>query len=137
MSNVDDPQVTLNEPTPPTNEHTSLLHPTSPYANDRTKPRWYWPWEPSYWAAIPAIFLAGMAYGPSWGFLAPMLKELFCERGIPEGLPGHHPPPPPSSPPGEGLLSLLSNMPDRCNSAEYSAAVAKFSGISFAITSII
>lgn len=128
MSNLEDLQVTLEAPS----EHTSLLQTT----NDSPKPLysnkpWYWPWETSYWAAVPVIFLTGMAYGPAFSFLTPIVKQLFCERGIPAGLPGHHR--------DDSLPSNVTSLfADKdCDSPEYSAAVAKFTGITYSLSAAI
>ncbi|KAG0035007.1 Hippocampus abundant transcript 1 protein [Podila clonocystis] len=127
MSNLEDPQVVLEAPS----EHTSLLHSTthdSPTPHHRKNP-WYWPWDASYWAAVPVIFLTGLAYGPAFSFLTPMVKELFCERGIPTYIPGHH---------RDSLPSNDTLFADKdCDSAEYSAAVAKFTGITYSLSAII
>ncbi|KAG0335700.1 hypothetical protein BG000_007290 [Podila horticola] len=126
MSNLEDPQVTLEAPS----EHSSLLHSTthsSPKPPHNKNP-WYWPWDASYWAAVPVIFLAGMAYGPGLSFLAPLVKELFCERGIPTYIPGHH---------RDSLPSNDTMLNKDCDSAEYSAAVAKFIGITYSMSAII
>ncbi|KAF9386188.1 hypothetical protein CPC16_007697 [Podila verticillata] len=128
MSILEDPQVALEAPS----EHTSLLQTT----HDSRKPLysknpWYWPWETSYWAAVPVIFLTGMAYGPAFSFLTPMVKQLFCERGIPAGLPGYH---------RDDSLPIndASLFADKdCDSPEYSAAVAKFTGITYALSAAI
>ncbi|GJJ79250.1 hypothetical protein EMPS_11610 [Entomortierella parvispora] len=98
-------------------------------------PTGLWPWRPHYWAAIPVIFLAGLSIGPAVAMNAPLVKELFCERGIPKFFPGnfssderagygHHSTP--NGPEGDG----------RCNTAEYSAAIAKFVGINASLSAI-
>ncbi|KAG0341761.1 hypothetical protein BG004_005919 [Podila humilis] len=131
MTTLEDPQVTLEAPaTGAAGETTSLLHPDTNKQNTFAARPWYWPWAPSYWAAVPVIFLTGMGNGPAFVFLAPMVKALFCERGIPAHLPGHHYE---DSLPNDG-----DNDPqNRCDSAEYSAAIAQFTGISVALSSII
>ncbi|KAF9353126.1 hypothetical protein BGX34_011789 [Mortierella sp. NVP85] len=103
---------------PRVTETTALLNnapPSQPRDKSPSATAWYWPWQPSYWAILPTIFLTGLFITPAAIMLPPLLKNLFCERGIP-GLVAVHPHPNNQDPPN-------------CDSAEYSAAVAKFFSI--------
>ncbi|KAI7821204.1 major facilitator superfamily domain-containing protein [Gamsiella multidivaricata] len=101
---------------------------------------WYWPWQPNYWAAILIIFLSNLASGPTIALIVPSLKELFCERGIPTLFPVHN-----STGRGNdgqaSLAQLTGDLPNNddghCDSAEYSAAIANFVGISLTLTAIL
>ncbi|KAF9929330.1 hypothetical protein FBU30_001691 [Linnemannia zychae] len=87
-------------------------------------PKWYWPWPAQYWAAIPVIFLAGLAIGPTVAMLNPLIKVLFCERGIPDWFKSKN----------NGSFDSLD---ENCDSAEYSAAIAKFSGLYSSLTAVL
>ncbi|KAF9154150.1 hypothetical protein BG015_001726 [Linnemannia schmuckeri] len=78
-------------------------------------PKWYWPWPAAYWAAIPVIFLAGLAVGPAMAMTSPLAKLLFCERGIPDLFKDKN---------SDHLL--IPGGEKDCDSPEYSAAIAKF-----------
>lgn len=100
---------------------------TSPYDDDGDTPKWYWPWPAAYWAAIPVIFLAGLAVGPAMALTAPLLKILFCERGIPDLFKDKN----------RDHALLLSSDEEDCESSEYSAAIAKFAGVFASLTSVL
>jgi len=103
---------------PRVTETTALLNnapPSQPRDKSPSPTTWYWPWQPSYLAILPPIFLTGLFITPVAIMLPPLLRDLFCERGIP-GLVAAHPSPNNHDPPN-------------CDSAEYSAAVAKFFSI--------
>ncbi|KAF8982004.1 hypothetical protein BGZ46_001963 [Entomortierella lignicola] len=110
-------------------ETTALLLPSTSTPQKLSSP-WYWPWQPSHWAAIPIIFTAGLSFGPSMILGAPLLKTLFCERGLPAHFPVQNNTNSLQSLSLQSFLSEPSNENgDRCDSAEYSAAIAKFLGI--------
>ncbi|KAF9113568.1 hypothetical protein BGX27_001275 [Mortierella sp. AM989] len=92
-------------------------------------PTWYWPWQPNYWAAVVAIFLIGLISGPTVSLIAPFLKELFCERGITTLFPIHN---------STSILmrDIPNNEDGHCDSAEYSAAIAKFFGMSTSLAAV-
>ncbi|KAF9133982.1 hypothetical protein BGW39_008469 [Mortierella sp. 14UC] len=93
-------------------------------------PKWYWPWPPAYWAAIPVIFLAGLSVGPAIAMTTPLIKLLFCQRGIPDLFRDrnrdHY-----------AMLAAPGDKKEDCDSAEYSAAIAKFAGIFASLTSVL
>ncbi|KAF9901330.1 hypothetical protein EC991_006257 [Linnemannia zychae] len=93
-------------------------------------PKWYWPWAPAYWAAIPVIFLAGLAVGPAIAMTTPLVKHLFCERGIPDLFKD-------KNKDHFAMLATLGDKTEDCDSAEYSAAIAKFTGIFASLTSVL
>ncbi|KAG0276227.1 hypothetical protein BGZ95_007824 [Linnemannia exigua] len=97
--------------------------------NDET-PKWYWPWPAAYWAAIPVIFLAGLSVGPAIAMTTPLIKLLFCERGIPDLFKDK------KNRDHFGML-LGDKEEEDCDSAEYSAAIAKFAGIFASLTSVL
>ncbi|KAF9544789.1 hypothetical protein EC957_011693 [Mortierella hygrophila] len=94
--------------------------------DDDDTPNWYWPWPAAYWAAIPVIFLAGLAVGPAMAMTPPLVKFLFCERGIPDLFKDKN----------KDHLLLSSGEKD-CDSSEYSAAIAKFIGVFASFTSVL
>ncbi|KAF9206531.1 hypothetical protein BGZ49_002301, partial [Haplosporangium sp. Z 27] len=111
-------------------ETTALLLPSTSSTPQKLTSPWYWPWQPSHWAAIPIIFIAGLSFGPSMILGAPLLKTLFCERGLPAHFPVQNNTNSLQSLSSQSFLSEPSNENgDRCDSAEYSAAIAKFLGI--------
>ncbi|KAF9095278.1 hypothetical protein BGX29_009117 [Mortierella sp. GBA35] len=93
---------------------------------DDDTPRWYWPWPATYWAAIPVIFLAGLSIGPAIAMTAPLIKFLFCERGIPDLFKDKN----------RDHFNALEDEKD-CDSAEYSAAIAKFAGIFGSLSAVL
>ncbi|KAF9353702.1 hypothetical protein BGX26_008544 [Mortierella sp. AD094] len=114
MSGIDEPLIT---------ETTALLqdsHTTTTASHGKRITAWYWPWQPSYWAAIVFTFLVALSSGTTTALTSIFLRELFCERGIPKVFPIHN---------GQDNGSILRNSEDKCNSAEYSAAIAKFLGL--------
>jgi MFS family permease len=119
-------------------ERTALLHDhhpeQSPSLDSHPAPTGYWPWRPHYLAVLPVIFLTGLSMGPAVALHAPLVKELFCERGIPKYFPGNF-----SSDEraGYGHHALFGpGEADRCDSAEYSAAIAKFVGIQASLAAV-
>ncbi|KAF9359513.1 hypothetical protein BGX26_012146 [Mortierella sp. AD094] len=131
MTGIDEPIVA---------ETTALLAPSSdspgPKPDLRPSP-WYWPWQASHWAAIPVIFLAGLSIGPANALAAPLIKVLFCERGIPKYFPIQNNTNHLSSLSSLSLLSDPSGDDGRCDSAEYSAAIAKFVGINASLAAVL
>ncbi|KAF8931965.1 Hippocampus abundant transcript 1 protein [Dissophora ornata] len=125
MSNIEEPLIA---------ETTALLgSSTAPAPREYRPPTWYWPWQPRYWAAIPVIFLAGLAIGPAIALSASFIKVLFCERGIPKYFAT-------SNSAAGDIFSLSGDHPsegNRCDSAEYSAAIAKFFGIYASLSAIL
>ncbi|KAF9167588.1 hypothetical protein BGX20_011558 [Mortierella sp. AD010] len=114
MSGIDEPLIT---------EATALLqdsHTTATPSHGKRTTAWYWSWKPSYWAAVVVIFLVFLSSGTTAALTPVFLRELFCERGIPKLFPIHS---------GQDNGSTLSIGDDKCNSAEYSAAIAKFIGV--------
>ncbi|KAK3806590.1 MAG: major facilitator superfamily domain-containing protein [Linnemannia elongata] len=109
-----------------TNNHNDRRHETCHYYDDCDTPNWYWPWPAAYWAAIPVIFLAGLAVGPAMAMTSPLVKLLFCERGIPDLFKDKN---------RDHLL--LSGDEKDCDSSEHSAAIAKFTGVFASLTSVL
>ncbi|KAF9959362.1 hypothetical protein BGZ72_009824 [Mortierella alpina] len=109
-------------------ESTALLEgsPSSVKRQGHYASVWYWPWQPKYWAAIPVIFMAGFAVAPTASLSAPFLKMLFCERGLPTLFPINNGTDSVNS--GQNLYFIDSpnNDDGHCDSAEYSAAIARF-----------
>lgn len=134
MSNIEDPLIT---------ETTSLLiGNTSAVAKPQEQqgPTWYWPWRPSYWVAIFVIFLSNLCSGPTVALLVPSIKALFCERGIPTLFPVHNSTDSGNHDPASLahlIGDLLNNDDSRCNSAEYSAAIANFVGMSATLIALV
>ncbi|KAG0010943.1 hypothetical protein BGZ80_001064 [Entomortierella chlamydospora] len=128
----------VDEPTAA--ETTALLAPSSdspgPKSDLHPSP-WYWPWQASHRAAIPVILLAGLSIGPARALTAPLIKALFCERGIPMYFPIQNNTNHLSSLSSLSLLSDPLDNNDQCDSAEYSAAIAEFIGINASLTSIL
>ncbi|KAG0287061.1 hypothetical protein BGZ96_008969 [Linnemannia gamsii] len=90
-------------------------------------PKWYWPWPAAYWATIPVIFLAGLAVGPMVAMYTPLIKQLFCERGIPDLFKDKN----------SDHLFLLPGDENDCDSPEYSAAIAKFYGVLNSLSAVL
>ncbi|KAF9917332.1 hypothetical protein BX616_001319 [Lobosporangium transversale] len=143
MSNIEE---SVSETTPLFGNEQSDQNTTTPsllHKEDRHRLTWYWPWQPTYWAAIPVIFLAGLSAGPSLAMMPPLIKTLFCERGIPKYFPiqdvNNN-----FTIAGNNYISIntlaslaqTSEDDSRCDSAEYSAAIAKFVGISASLAAI-
>ncbi|KAG0319880.1 hypothetical protein BGZ99_004855 [Dissophora globulifera] len=123
IDNTDEPLV---------NESSALLGDSSTSSNahphDQHRTTWYWPWEPRYWTVIPVIFLAGLSSGPRGALFAPFVKQMFCERGIPKYFPVQEF--------QDYTGSVGGDQPGsdpRCDSAQYSAAIANFTGITASI----
>jgi hypothetical protein len=92
----------------------------------------YFQWEANYWFAIFGIFMAGCIAGSNVAVNVPFLKELFCERGIPTLFPGSDQTSPENY--TNPLIDSSSMNEERdCDSAEYSAAISKFVGISMSL----
>ncbi|KAF9172325.1 hypothetical protein BGX21_001344 [Mortierella sp. AD011] len=128
----------VDEPTAA--ETTALLPPSSDSSgpkSDLHPSPWYWPWQASHRAVIPVILLAGLSIGPARALTAPLIKTLFCERGIPMYFPIQNNTNHLSSLSSLSLLSDPLDNNDQCDSAEYSAAIAKFIGINASLTSIL
>ncbi|KAF8945867.1 hypothetical protein BGZ47_001826 [Haplosporangium gracile] len=89
-------------------------------------PKWYWPWPAAYWAALPIIFLAGLTVGPTMAMTSPFVKLLFCERGIPDLFKDKN-----------SDYLLLPDGEKDCDSLEYSAAIAKFTGVLASLSSVL
>ncbi|KAI1293240.1 hypothetical protein EDD11_008493, partial [Mortierella claussenii] len=145
MSNIEDPIV--GETTALLGNETHSFTPNtsnSDHGTGHRQPAWYWPWNAQYWAAIPVIFFAGLSIGPAIAMTAPFIKAIFCERGIPKYFPvqsNHH-----------GMMMTWGNDinnnnnnafqgpgPEgnpQCDSAEYSAAIAKFVGINASLGAV-
>ncbi|KAF9354665.1 hypothetical protein BGX26_007502 [Mortierella sp. AD094] len=96
--------------------------------------------KPSYWFAVLALVFLGIHIGPLGAFGTPFLRELFCERGIPEGLI-----PVRNSTNGANNSHVFSqlligdipgNDDGHCDSAEFSAAIARFLSVTITLTSI-
>jgi hypothetical protein len=109
------------------NDNDRRQHKTGHSDHDDDTPKWYWPWPATYWAAIPVIFIAGVVIGPTIAMSTPLIKLLFCERGIPDLFKDKN---------VDYLFSLTGDEKD-CESPEYSAAIAKFSGVLTSLTAIL
>ncbi|KAF9105421.1 hypothetical protein BGX27_009631 [Mortierella sp. AM989] len=121
ISSIDEPLIT---------ETTALLKdsfPESTKDNENRATAWYWPWQPSYWAAVIAVFLMALSGGPVGALTSIFLKELICERGIPTLFP---------VPSNQSSEAYSGRDDDKCNSAEYSAALAKFISIASVLSSV-
>ncbi|KAF9354612.1 hypothetical protein BGX26_007556 [Mortierella sp. AD094] len=120
---------------PHVSETTSLLHSNpSTHTKHHTQP-----WRPSYWYSVGALFISSVSTGPGVVLGVPFLRELFCERGIPEGLiPIHNST---QALTAEYLLwqKTVGDVPsnDDCGSAEYTAAIARFIGVSATLIAIL
>ncbi|KAI8362944.1 major facilitator superfamily domain-containing protein [Mortierella sp. GBAus27b] len=107
--------------TPKVTETTALLNGSSSApTQDNHNLTSHGSWVPRYWAVIPITFLGGLYTAPSAIMFPPLLKVLFCERGIPALVAAHQGP-------------AGSSDDGRCDSAEYSAAIAKFFSITVSI----
>ncbi|KAF9361072.1 hypothetical protein BGX26_006160 [Mortierella sp. AD094] len=95
---------------------------------------------PNYWFAVAALVVAGIRVGSTSILTIPFLQELFCDRGIPEGLyPIHN---------GTDAVTasnvfwgqLIGDMPNNddghCDSAEFNATLARFFSISHVLVAI-
>ncbi|KAG0303143.1 hypothetical protein BGZ98_006964 [Dissophora globulifera] len=127
IDNTDEPLV---------NESSALLGDSSTSSNahphDRHRTTWYWPWEPRYWTVIPVIFLSGLSTGPGAALFTPFVKQMFCERGIPKYFPVQEF--------QDYTGSVGGDQPGsdpRCDSAQYSAAIANFTGITVSIAAFL
>ncbi|KAG0053310.1 hypothetical protein BGZ83_001349 [Gryganskiella cystojenkinii] len=128
-----------------TSERTALLHdqhrhqeqPQHHHHDQHPPPTGFWPWRPHYWAAVPIIFLAGLSTGPAVAMTAPFVKELFCDRGIPKYFPGNFSSDERGGFGHSGHGTGGNDDTDRCNSAEYSAAIAKFVGINHSLSAVL
>ncbi|KAF9925722.1 hypothetical protein BGZ67_008484, partial [Mortierella alpina] len=100
-------------------------------------PAWYWPWQAKYWAAIPVIFMAGFAVAPTASLSAPFLKMLFCERGLPMLFPINNGTDSVNSGLNLNFYDSPNNDDGHCDSAEYSAAIAKFFSIGNSLAAVL
>ncbi|KAF9150376.1 hypothetical protein BGX20_005717, partial [Mortierella sp. AD010] len=107
-------------------ETTSLLHETSPTG---PKPL-VQSSRPSYWFAVLALVFLGFHIGPLGALNAPFLRELFCERGIPEGLI------PNRNSTNRAIGDIPGNDDGHCDTAEFSAAIARFMSVTITLTAI-
>ncbi|KAF9432392.1 hypothetical protein BGZ76_010858 [Entomortierella beljakovae] len=83
-------------------------------------------WRPNYWTSVFVIFMVGFIAGPIVTLIVPFLKLLFCERGIP----------PYFSNGSDSTRGTPDNSDGHCDSAEYSAAIAKFMGFSISLSAV-
>ncbi|KAG0374892.1 hypothetical protein BGX24_009801 [Mortierella sp. AD032] len=126
----DSDRIRVEESTPllrGNNTNTRHQEATSHHHDDVETPKWYWPWPAAYWAAIPVIFLAGLSVGPAIAMTTPLIKLLFCERGIPDLFKDKN----------RDHFDMLGDKKEDCDSAEYSAAIAKFTGIFASLTAVL
>ncbi|KAG0007674.1 hypothetical protein BGZ80_004378 [Entomortierella chlamydospora] len=140
MSYADDPLVTestaLLEGCPSISTTTTTTNAAK--SPEHRKPTWLWPWQPNYWAAVFVIFLVGVTSGPIISLAVPSLKELFCERGIPTLFPIHNRTSSESNNDQAALARNMRSVDDgHCDSAEYSAAIAKFAGLSTSLAAVL
>ncbi|KAF9173847.1 hypothetical protein BGX20_001869 [Mortierella sp. AD010] len=139
MSYANDPLVTestaLLEGSPPTSTTTTTNVATS---LEHRKPTWFRSWQPNYWAAVFVIFLVGVTSGPIISLAVPSLKELFCERGIPTLFPIHNRTSSEGNSDQTTLTRDMRSVDDgHCDSAEYSAAIARFAGLSTSLAAVL
>ncbi|KAF9996210.1 hypothetical protein BGZ80_002435 [Entomortierella chlamydospora] len=122
---------------PHVSETTSLLH-DDPSARTRHHEQSS---RPSYWYSVGALFVSGIASGPGAVLGIPFLQELFCERGIPEGLIPIHNSTRTLAAEYWLLQKTIGDVPDdnggNCDSPEYSAAIARFISVSATLIAIL